>query len=583
MDDKKVDKALHAPILSHVQELYSFAKYRKSPFERLRASGPAQAIISAVLFCWRGAVSLIWDVILSPSTYLSDPAQSLAILVVYPLFGTVIFLLGIVFALGRIGGYGDSLIDYISDRWAKGYSIVNWANPDLFTELAPSIDEAQAYLDGSKPTTDYQDWPLDPMAPVRESTLVRTIPLPLVRAFLAFNALVYERKDQLVIQAKEVVSTAYQAFGDTSDAFYEQLENAAQKLVLSESTIAAQAAAWGLRFEGVSDLNSVAGSFAGLFFSEPGSLKPFIVLTFKGTGPTAFAEWLTDCTLDRTSATSVLGGGGAHTGFFESLFRSPRRDYESNGYDTILRAVKQVAKALKRDDKTKVQLWVTGHSLGGAYAELAFMRLLASPADLGADLELRDCYTYGAPRPGDGQLASEYEKMSLTPLERPNSLWRVKNRLDLVTRVPLGIADDEDRRDALTPLDVLNYAHLGPALRLNKPLKSGQGRFSIEFLGRLKGASHVQIVEEGGAVMPWGISALDTALKQPTSTSMSSHGSHGSSSSATVIVSDEGINPVQVGMKVFATLLPCVWNHFPASYLNSLGNPHSNNNKGSRS
>ena len=129
MDDKQVDKALQAPILSHVQELYSFARYRKTPFERLRASGPAQAIISAVLFCWHGAVSIIRDVVLSPSTYFSDPAQSLAIIVVYPLFGTAIFLLSLVFALGRIGGYCDSLIDYISDRWAKGYSIVNWVRP----------------------------------------------------------------------------------------------------------------------------------------------------------------------------------------------------------------------------------------------------------------------------------------------------------------------------------------------------------------------------------------------------------------------------------------------------------------------
>ncbi|KPV72677.1 uncharacterized protein RHOBADRAFT_46721 [Rhodotorula graminis WP1] len=393
MDDPQANRALKAPILSHVQELYSFAKYRKTPFERLSASCPVQAVVSAILFVVYGLKSIIWDVVLSPSTYLSDPLQSLAILVFYPLGGTVIFLLSLVFALGRIGGYGDSLIDYVSDRWAKGYSIVNWANPDIFTQLAPSVDEAQPYLDGSKPTTDYQDWPLDPTAPGRESALVRTIPLPLVRAFLAFNALVYERKDQLVVQAKEVVATAYEAFGGTSDAFYEQLENAAQMLVLSKSRIAAEVALYGLRFEGVSDLNSVAGSFAGLFFSKPGSLKPFIVLAFKGTGPTAFAEWLTDCTLDRTSVTSVLGGGGAHTGFFESLFRSPRRDYESNGYDTILRALKQVAKALKPGDKTKVQLWVTGHSLGGAYAELAYMRLLASPADLGPDLELRDCYT----------------------------------------------------------------------------------------------------------------------------------------------------------------------------------------------
>lgn len=415
-------------------------------------------------------------------------------------------------------------------------------------------------------------------------------------------------------------------------------------LVLSEGRIAAQAALYGLRFEGVSDLNSVAGSFAGLFFSKPGSLKPFIVLTFKGpsTAPIPAPLPVVESFSARLSSTRSLSLNPRRHGP-DRLRRvahrlharphlghvGPRRRRRAHGLlrvvvpvaaprlrverlrrvhfplspsarrggslssflstDVIVRALKQVAKALKRDDKTKVQLWVTvrlplpppaspdtdssssiactqGHSLGGAYAELAYMRLLASPADLGSDIELRDCYTYGAPRPGDGQLAGEYEKMSLTPLERPNSLWRVKNRLDLVTRVPLGIADDEDRRDALTPLDVLNYAHLGPALRLHKPVKaSGQGRFSIEFLGRLKGALHVQIVEEGGAVVPWGVSALDTAFQVPVSASMASPGSHGSSSLATVIVSNEGINPVQFAMKLFATLVPCVWNHCASS------------------
>lgn len=277
---------------------------------------------------------------------------------------------------------------------------------------------------------------------------------------------------------------------------------------------------------------------------------------------------------------------------------------------------------LRGNKDAKVQLWVTvracsrilrqvrseavtesaastpqGHSLGGGYAELAFMRFLTSPDDLGPNIELRDCYTFGAPRPGDGQLAGLFEKLSLTPLDRPNALWRVKNRLDLVTRVPLGLADDEDVRDALSPLSVHNYAHLGPAVRLHRPDEAtGQGRFSIEFLGRLRGSAHVRIVEAGDVDVPWqaaggGGRSLDDVEPDAAPSSTGKPGAQASPSSSTSsspssgggvlsslrgmlksalkttdsalyrFFAERGTNPVKWGVTLFAALVPCVWNH----------------------
>lgn len=277
---------------------------------------------------------------------------------------------------------------------------------------------------------------------------------------------------------------------------------------------------------------------------------------------------------------------------------------------------------LRGNKDAKVQLWVTvracfrilrqvrskavtesaastpqGHSLGGGYAELAFMRFLTSPDDLGPNIELRDCYTFGAPRPGDGQLAGLFEKLSLTPLDRPNALWRVKNRLDLVTRIPLGLADDEDVRDALSPLSVHNYAHLGPAVRLHRPDEAtGQGRFSIEFLGRLRGSAHVRIVEAGDVDVPWqaaggGGRSLDDVEPDAAPSSTGKPGAQASPSSSTSsspssgggvlsslrgmlksalkttdsalyrFFAERGTNPVKWGVTLFAALVPCVWNH----------------------
>ena len=65
-------------------------------------------------------------------------------------------------------------------------------------------------------------------------------------------------------------------------------------------------------------------------------------------------------------------------------------------------------------------LYITGHSLGGALAAVASMRI--RPAD-----RIAACYTFGCPRVGDGEFVLQLWKVPV---------YRIVHAADIVTRVP---------------------------------------------------------------------------------------------------------------------------------------------------
>lgn len=93
---------------------------------------------------------------------------------------------------------------------------------------------------------------------------------------LILSTLTYERNDKLVKQAAEILE-------DIDDE--EQRQQAADLLLASEETIDKKAQFMGMRFEGVSELKSLGGPYAGLFYNEEA-----IVLVFKGTSVLAFSK-----------------------------------------------------------------------------------------------------------------------------------------------------------------------------------------------------------------------------------------------------------------------------------------------------
>jgi hypothetical protein len=122
------------------------------------------------------------------------------------------------------------------------------------------------------------------------------------------------------------------------------------------------------------------------------------VLAFRGTEPTRIEDWQTDANLSKL----VLGEGGfVHEGFAEAL-------------DLIWEPTKKWL-----DQAGGKQVWVTGHSLGGALALIA-----------GARIGGVNVYTYGQPRVGDQIFAMQAEAKLGT------GYCRFVHNRDIVAKVP---------------------------------------------------------------------------------------------------------------------------------------------------
>jgi triacylglycerol lipase len=134
-----------------------------------------------------------------------------------------------------------------------------------------------------------------------------------------------------------------------------------------------------------------------------GSTKQAIVVAFRGTEPTKLKDLLTDIELCMTEGPL----GQVHEGFWESLQAI---------WSKLERAI-----AARHDGKRT--LWFTGHSLGGALAQLAVARLIRMQRPT------QGVYTYGAPRCGNTRFASQFNRLARS------SSFRFVNEADLIPDV----------------------------------------------------------------------------------------------------------------------------------------------------
>ncbi|KAF9986501.1 hypothetical protein BGZ75_001762 [Mortierella antarctica] len=311
----------------------------------------------------------------------------------------------------------------------------------------------------------------------QEPKLRPTFNYHVANLLLIMSSMSYQRDDKLVAEASKILL-------DVKDQA--QREKAAKLLEESERVIDENARQeFGMRFMGISELKTLGGPFAGLFYNDD-----TIVLVFKGTSVLAFNEYLIDVTIQRVDASEYLYGE-VHKGFYESLFpdAKPVSQYENRTYDqtnpfnTIMETIFETARISKKKTGKPVNLWLTGHSLGGALAAMVMARLqmpvrnedpltqddefipvgdhyVRVPLGQGASprtvlqemlarfsddqdlIYLRDCYSIASPKLGDSGFAKEFAQNQLhfsSQSPHKTTYWRMVADKDIVPHMPPGI------------------------------------------------------------------------------------------------------------------------------------------------
>ena len=160
---------------------------------------------------------------------------------------------------------------------------------------------------------------------------------------------------------------------------------------------------------------------------------PAVIISFRGTEPSAIADILVDLDVRIDRLVDFphwfdIGWGNVHRGF--------NRAAQATAGSLLLEKVDR----LQSTDGVPTEIWVTGHSLGGALATL-FASALLEKMDRGEHLDedgkprwvLGGSYTFGSPRVGRPEFGDRYESLA----ERYGAgIMRFRNHDDLVTMVP---------------------------------------------------------------------------------------------------------------------------------------------------
>jgi triacylglycerol lipase len=139
-----------------------------------------------------------------------------------------------------------------------------------------------------------------------------------------------------------------------------------------------------------------------------------IIVAFRGTQPNRAMDWFVDA--QAIPRPWDHGAGLVHHGFYEAL-RAVWGVTLPDGRKVL------PDRLLNRGDKT---VWITGHSLGGALAELC-----AAQAFFVSNIPIQGVYTFGQPRVGNNTFAATVQAAL------GSRIFRFVNDRDIVPRVPL--------------------------------------------------------------------------------------------------------------------------------------------------
>jgi triacylglycerol lipase len=180
---------------------------------------------------------------------------------------------------------------------------------------------------------------------------------------------------------------------------------------------------------------------------------PLIVLSFRGTH--SLKNWLTNLSValkrramlhDKlVQPENTDGALRVHQGFYQAFL----------GLSDGKKGIKEKIDELKTKTKGRVPIYITGHSLGGALAQIA-------TAVLGSD-QIAACYTFGSPRVGNYVFDAWVKPPS----------YRLINYADIVPQIPFPVP----------PL--FAYRHSGDPRYMPDQIKGSPYRFQPSWRQRM--------------------------------------------------------------------------------------------------
>ncbi|GES74656.1 alpha/beta hydrolase protein [Rhizophagus clarus] len=271
--------------------------------------------------------------------------------------------------------------------------------------------------------------------------------LDMVETLLILSTIIYDQNvdkmHQVFRNLKIHEGNDFNELIDDCRVAYEDIDKKAKKLKM--------------KFLPLSELGIPDSLFSGMYLSEHNDdlENNFIVVTFKGTSPTNFVEWLTDFLFMRVDASQFLFGE-IHKGFYENFFpKTLDKTKESYPAKRMVESICNLAKKMHERNKKKVNVWITGHSLGAALAQVFYARLMKIDP-LPDYCVLRDAYVFAGPAVGDKDFASTFNGIFNKNFKENRMLWRIVNTNDIVTKMPpqhlYGVVlrkknDDEEEKD----------------------------------------------------------------------------------------------------------------------------------------
>ncbi|WAQ81274.1 hypothetical protein PtA15_1A614 [Puccinia triticina] len=425
-------------LAAHAADVTSSARSRV----QCDTSIPFLSVFSSLL---RLLKQLVLSVLSNPLGPITDFTNSCYSLLCYSLIYLALYCFQAFLIFCNLCGL-QGYLTVISQKFMEGYGTVSWDDSTMFENKAHVIQTARPFL--SSGLDDRTD---PPPSPIELNFCVEV-----AKTILLMSAILYEREQACVERA------------------FETTDDVRLSLLRSEEKMLKAAAEWNCQFTSIADFQTAKGPFVGAFFDLEARPHPFMVIVFKGTSFQDMSEWIVDTALDLETCADQLGAGCAHQGFYSSLFPAPSAREKPSPYLRIIETIRRVALHVHNEVGIPMNLYVGGHSLGGAIASLFYARLLESPEDLGPHTTLRDAYCFGTPRGCDSLLASRVEYNLAKPANLRRSLWRISNHSasaklgDLIAHLPPGMADQRCARSVIRGGSLLSYAAIGTPFDLEK-------------------------------------------------------------------------------------------------------------------